>query len=125
MGLAAALLPSGLIAIDLCDLEWGTARLGARAQGQVGDDWAIVTRFSQPSPDRFDRDLTTFVRDADGRYHREDEHHRNVLLDTSTVPELLLQQGVTASIGNSFHDDGHPLPIGLKSIIGHKIPERS
>jgi SAM-dependent methyltransferase len=27
--LAAALLPGGLIAIDLCDLEWGAARLGA------------------------------------------------------------------------------------------------
>lgn len=121
--LATALLPGGLIAIDLCDLEWGTARQTAMAQGRVGDDWAIVTRFSQPSPDRFDRDLTTFVRDADGRYRRQDEHHRNVLLDTSTVPALLHQHGVIAAIGPSFRDDDHPLPIGLKSIIGHKIPE--
>ena len=90
----------------------------------MGDDWAIVTRFSQPSPDRFDRDLTTFVRDADGRYRREDEHHRNVLVDTDMVPALLLLQGVTAFIGHSFHDDDHPLPIGLQSIIGRKIPER-
>jgi SAM-dependent methyltransferase len=55
LALADALLPGGLLAVDLCDLEWGTARQGALAQGRVGDDWAIVTRFSQPAPDRFDR----------------------------------------------------------------------
>ena len=118
--LAAALLPGGLIALDLCDLEWGTARRGAVAQGRVGDDWAIVTRFSQPSPDRFDRDLTSFVRDADGRYRRDDEHHRNVLLDTATVPALLQEHSVTAVVGASFDDDAHPLPLGLKSVIGRK-----
>jgi hypothetical protein len=78
---------------------------------------------SGPCSFRTIRYLTTFVRDADGRYHREDEHHRNVLLDTSTVPALLREHGVTASIGQSFHDDDHPLPIGLKSIIGRKIPD--
>jgi SAM-dependent methyltransferase len=60
--LADALLPGGVLAVDLCDLEWGATRQDAMAQGRVGDDWAIVTRFSQPAPDRFDRELTTFVR---------------------------------------------------------------
>lgn len=121
--LAAALLPGGLLAIDLCDLEWGTARAGAKPEGRVGDDWAIITRFSQPSADRFDRELTTFVRDADDRYRRAEEHHRNVLLDTSTIPALLHAHGVTATIGQSFHDSDHPLPVGLKSIIGRRILE--
>jgi hypothetical protein len=31
---------------------------GATAQGRVGDNWAIITKFSQPAPDRFGRDLT-------------------------------------------------------------------
>ena len=31
--LAVALRPGRLIALDLCDLEWGTARAGAMAQG--------------------------------------------------------------------------------------------
>ena len=118
--LAGALLPGGLLAVDLCDLEWGAARRDAMAQGRVGDDWAVITTFSQPSPDRFDRDLTTFVRDADGRYRRDEEHHANILIDTSTVPALLREHGVTATIGGSFHDDDHPLPTGLHSIIGHK-----
>jgi SAM-dependent methyltransferase len=122
--LAAALLPNGVLAIDLCDHEWGTARQNATAQGRVGDDWAIITRFSQPTPDRFDRDITTFVRDSDGRYRRDDEHHRNVLFDTSTVPEVLREHGVTATVGPSFHDDRRPLPIGLKSVIGSKIAQR-
>ncbi len=117
--LAGALRPGGVLAVDLCDLEWGTAREGAMGQGRAGDDWAIVTRFSRPAPDRFDRDLTTFVRLADGSYRREDEHHRNVLFDTSSVPELLREHGVTAEIGASFHDDDRPLPVGLRSIVGH------
>ena len=120
IALADALRPGGLLAVDLCDLSWGTARLGAMAQGRVGDDWAVVTRFSQPAPDRFDRDLTTFVRTADGSYRREDEHHGNVLIDTSSIPALLQERGVTATIGGSFHDDAHPLPAGLHSIIGYR-----
>ncbi len=118
--LADALLPDGLLAVDLCDLEWGTPRQGATAQGRLGDDWAIITRFSQPAPDRFDRDLTTFVRGVDGSYRREDEHHGNVLIDTSLMPALLRERGVTATIGGSFNDDNHPLPAGLHSIIGRR-----
>jgi SAM-dependent methyltransferase len=120
VALADALLPGGLLAVDLCDLEWGTARQGAVAQGRVGDDWAIITRFSRPAPDRFDRDLTTFVRGADGSYRRAEEHHGNILIDTSLVPALLRERGVTATIGSSFNDDKHPLPVGLRTIVGHR-----
>ena len=115
--LAGALRPRGLFALDLCDLEWGAARTGAVAQGRVGDDWAIVTRFSQPTPERFDREMTTFVRQPDGSYRRDDEVHRNVLIDTATVPALLREHGLTATVGTSFADDERPLPTGLKSII--------
>jgi SAM-dependent methyltransferase len=120
VALATALRPGGLLALDLCDLEWGAARVGAPAQGRVGEDWAIVTRFAQPSPDLFDRDMTTFVRQPDGAYRRADEFHRNVLVDTATVPALLADHGVTATVGTSFDDDEHPLPTGLKSIVGHR-----
>jgi SAM-dependent methyltransferase len=118
--LADALRPGGVLALDLCDLEWGAARTDAVGQGRVGDDWAIITRFSKPSPERFDREMTTFVRQPDGSYRRDDEHHRNVLLDTATIPALLHEHGVTATVGRSFNDEDHPLPIGLMSIIGHR-----
>jgi SAM-dependent methyltransferase len=117
--LADAVLPGGVLALDLCDLEWGTARADAVGQGRAGADWAIVTRFSRPAPDRFDRELTTFVRLPDGTYRRDDEHHGNVLIDTTTVPALLRAHGVTATVGDSFADDEHPLPPGLKSVIGY------
>jgi SAM-dependent methyltransferase len=117
--LAGGLLPGGVLALDLCDLEWGTARAGAVGHGRVGDDWAIVTTFSRPAPDRFERDMTTFVRLPDGTYRRDDEHHGNVLVDTAAVPDLLREHGVTAVIGDSFDDPAHPLPVGLKSVIGH------
>jgi len=120
VALVTALRPGGLIAVDVCDVEWGSAREGAMAQGRAGDDWAIVTKFSRPTPERFDRDLTTFVRDADGRYRRDDEHHRNVLVDTATIPALLDPYGVNTTVGDSFDDEEHPLPVGLKSIMGRK-----
>jgi SAM-dependent methyltransferase len=118
VALAGALRPGGLLAVDLCDLEWGAARHDAVAQGRVGADWAIVTRFSRPAPDRFDRDLTTFVRTPDGSYRRADEHHGNVLIDTASVPGLLREHGVTATAEGSFRDDEHPLPVGLRGIVG-------
>lgn len=118
--MAAALRPGSLIAVDLCDLEWGDARERATGQGRVGDDGAIVTTFSRPTPERFDRDLTTFVRDTEGRYRRGDEHHRNILVDTSTIPALLEGYGVAATVGDSFDDEEHSLPVGLKNIIGRK-----
>lgn len=118
VALARALNPGGVLALDLCDLSWGTARDGAPTQGRIGDDWAIVTSFSRPAPDRFDREITTFVRQPDGAYRRDDEHHRNVLVDASTVPALLAGHGVTATVQTSFHDGANPLPPGLMTVIG-------
>jgi SAM-dependent methyltransferase len=123
--LAGALRPGGVLALDLCDLEWGRARADAVGQGRVGTDWAIVTRFSRPAPDRFERDLTTFVRLPDGTYRRDDEHHGNVLVDTAAVPALLLEHGVAATIGDSFDDPEHPLPTGLKSVVGRVVSRPS
>jgi SAM-dependent methyltransferase len=118
--LADAVRPGGLLALDLCDLEWGALRQGAAPHARVGDDWAIVTRFSQPAPARFDREITTFVRTEDGDYRRSDEYHRNILIDTAMVPDLLAGHGVTARIDTSFADPEHPLPRGLRTVIGHK-----
>jgi hypothetical protein len=106
--------------MDLCDLEWGAVRQGAAPHARVGDDWAIVTRFHQPAPDRFDREITTFVQTDGGDYRRADEYHRNVLLDTSTVPALLARHGVAATLDTSFDDPDYPLPKGLRTVIGRK-----
>ncbi|MEA2521634.1 MAG: hypothetical protein QOI81_1280 [Actinomycetota bacterium] len=61
VAIAEALLPSGVLAIDLCDLEWGLARRddGADRKGWVGEDWAIVTEFSMPSPEKYVRQMAT------------------------------------------------------------------
>jgi SAM-dependent methyltransferase len=120
IALADALPVGGLLALDLCDLEWGALRQGAAPHARVGDDWAIVTRFHQPAPDRFDREITTFVRTDDGHYRRADEYHRNVLVDTTTIPDLLGRHGVQAMVDTSFNDPEHPLPRGLRTIIGRK-----
>ena len=118
VALARALKPGGLLALDICDLEWGRARLDVANHGRVGDDWAIITLFSIPTPNRYVRDMTTFVRDEDGRWRRGFEHHDNVLIDTALVPALLAEHGVDATVGDSFGTE--ELPIGLKTIIGRK-----
>ena len=116
--LADALRPGGVFAIDLCDPEWARLREGAAPHARVDDDWAIITRFSQPEPGRFDRDITTFVRTPSGEYRRREEYHRNVMVDAATVPDLLREHGVVAHVGTTFDDLDNPLPRGLRTVVG-------
>lgn len=118
VAMAQALRPGGILAVDLCDLEWGAARQDAESAGRVGDGWAVITRFSTPAPDRFVREMTTFVRDPDGRWRRDDERHDNVLIDTARVPVILASQGVEAEVRDSFGKES--LPAGLKAIVGRR-----
>jgi SAM-dependent methyltransferase len=116
--IVAAVRPGGLLAIDICDLAWGTTREGAPNYSRVEDDWAIVTAFSQPEPDVFVRDITTFLRNDDGSWRRDDERHENVLLDTSLVPGLLAEEGVDVTVQPSF--GAERLPAGLRVIVGRR-----
>ena len=114
--IAAALKPGGLLAFDICDLEWG--RRGVSNLGRVGTDWAIITEFSVPSPDRFVREMTTFVANRDGTWRRDGERHENVLIDTATVRSLLSELGVDAQIHSSFGSETHP--PGLHVVLGRR-----
>jgi SAM-dependent methyltransferase len=116
--IAEAVRPGGLIAFDICDLEWGRARRDASNLGRTGPDWAIITEFSMPSPDRFVRDMTTFVPNGDGSWRRDSEHHENVLVDTNRIPELLKRHGIDASTRASFGTE--TLPAGLRVVVGHR-----
>jgi SAM-dependent methyltransferase len=115
---ADALNPDGVYAIDIEDLRWGEARKDVANYGRVGDDWAIVTNFSVPSPTRFVREMTTFLRNDDGTWRRDDERHDNVLLDTAQIPALLAEHGVDAQCRPAFGDE--TFPDGLVAIVGHK-----
>jgi SAM-dependent methyltransferase len=117
--LARALRPGGVLAIDICDLEWGRARRqGPPNLGRVAEDWAIVSRFSTPTTDSFVREMTTFVRTEDGSWRRDDERHDNVLIDTALIPSLLGSQGVDAEVGTAFGSE--ELPPGLRVIVGRR-----
>jgi len=61
IAIAGSLRPGGLLALDICDLEWGRARREAPNYSEVREDWAIITRYSMPTADRFVRDITTFL----------------------------------------------------------------
>jgi SAM-dependent methyltransferase len=116
--IAEALRPGGVLAIDLCDIEWGAARHEAPNYSRIQEDWAIITVFSVPLPTRFVREITTFVRNEDGSWRRDDERHENVLIDTKRVPGLLANHRVEAVVTESF--GAEQLPVGLKTVIGRK-----
>jgi SAM-dependent methyltransferase len=118
VAIAQALRPDGVVAIDICDLEWGAARRDWSTSGRVGDDWAIITEYSTPTPSRFVRDMTIFVRNDDGSWRRDQEHHDNVLIDTGKVPALLALHGVEARVERSFGNE--ELPAGLVALIGRR-----
>jgi len=115
---AEALAPGGVLAVDICDLEWGAARRDAPNLGRVGENWAIVTEFSTPAPDRFVRQMAVFVRNDDGSWRRDDERHDNVLIDTARLPALLAEHRVDATVATSFGAES--LPVGLRAVIGHR-----
>jgi SAM-dependent methyltransferase len=115
--LARALAPGGVLAIDLCDLDWGRSHTDGDL-GRVGNDWAIITRFSLPSADRYVREMTTFVREDDGTWRRDDERHDNILVDTSAIPALLAAEGLEVDIGTSFGSE--KVTDGLRTVIGRR-----
>ena len=116
--IAEALRSDAVLAFDVCDLEWGEMRRDAPPLGRAGDDWAIVTEYSMPAPNRFVRQMAVFVRNDDGSWRRDDERHHNVLIDPARIPEVLAEHGVDASMKPSFGDEH--LPPGLLAIIGRR-----
>ena len=117
---ATALRPGGVLALDLCDLEWGRLRGDAPTLAQLDEGWAIITRFSLPSPDRFVRHITTFVAQDDGTWRRRDERHDNVLVETARVPAVLAAHGVDAVVLPAFGAEA--LPPGLVAVVGSRSP---
>jgi len=116
--IARSLQPGGLVAIDICDLTYGQARHDAPPAARVGDDWAIIAQFSLPAPNRFVRQIVTFVRNDDGSWRRDDETHHNILIDTDRVPGLLAAEGVQVKMAPAFGTE--PLPTGLRVLIGRR-----
>jgi SAM-dependent methyltransferase len=118
VAIATSLRPGGIMAIDLCDLEWGAVRVNQPPRVWRTEDWVLITESSVPDPSRYVRIMTTFVRREDGTWRRDDERHDNVLFDTSKVPELLALHGVEATVSASFGDE--QLSAGLVAVVGRK-----
>ena len=118
VAIAGALLPGGVLAFDLCDLEYGAVRRDVAALARVEDDWAIFTECSVPAANQFVREMTMFVRNDDGSWRRDDERHDNVLVDTTLVPTRLAAHGVEATLRESFGTE--ILPTGLRVVVGRR-----
>jgi SAM-dependent methyltransferase len=117
---AEALRPGGILALNLCDLTWGSERKDWRTRGWIGDDWGLITEVSLPAPDRFVWQMAIFSENEDGSWRRDDERHQIVLIDTSRVPALLALHGVDAEVGAAFGDE--PPLVGLHTVVGRRLP---
>ena len=115
--MAGALEERGLLAFDICDLEWGSARRGQPPGVWFGEDWVLTTRRSVLDDRVFRREMTMFVRDGE-LWRRDDETHDNVLIDTSRLPGFLARFGVDAEIRQSFGNE--TLLAGLVAVIGRR-----
>ncbi len=115
---ADALNPGGVYAIDIEDFAYADAVAGTPPSGRVGDDWAIILKRERPAPNKFVRDMTTFLRNDDGTWRRDDERHENTLIDTSKIPALLADHGVDVECRTAFGDE--TFPPGLVALVGHK-----
>jgi SAM-dependent methyltransferase len=118
VAMAGALRPGGVLAIDILDLAFGRIDPGRESSGRVAPDWAVITQYSRPAPDRFIREATTFVADGSGAWRRDHERHENVLVDTSRIPPLLNDHGVDAVVRSAF--GAAELPPGLVAVTGTK-----
>ena len=125
-GLAAAaraLRPGGILALDLCDLEWGRRRRDQPPHVQVHDDWVITTRFSMPDEHTYLRDITTFLRRDDDSWTRDDEHHHNVLVDVAHVVERVADAtGIELVDRIDLDGEGEHL-AGLRFVVGRRAEE--
>lgn len=117
--MSRALRPNGILAVDMQDLEWGRQYSGVPNQARVSDDWALISEFSVPEPARFVRRHISFLRTEDDNWRRDEEVHRNVLMDTATIPAFLSEHGIQARVGSSFGEED--LPNGLVTIVGKKV----
>jgi SAM-dependent methyltransferase len=118
VAMARALRPDGVLATDLEDYEWAEARTHLHESSRLGDDWAIITRHESDARDHYARIMTTFLRDDDGTWRRDDERHDNVLVEVAAIPPLLAGAGVDAAARRSFGT--WELPVGLYAIVGTK-----
>jgi len=104
-----ALLPGGMMVVDICGLDYADGRSSGGAIADIHDDWAIFARFSLPEPTRFVREMTTFVKAPDGRWDRDDETHANVLVDLGPISKNLEAKGLLVAVTDTFGDE-EPTP---------------
>lgn len=113
--LAQATRPGAVLALDLITERFVASRDPAPVHAKVEEDWAIVTRYSRPAPDQFDRHITGFRRVGE-TWRRSDEHHRNVIFDSEDALRVLREQGIDAQLREAFGDE--QLPEGLVVLNG-------
>jgi SAM-dependent methyltransferase len=117
-GIAAALTPGGVLAVDLLDRAWPADRRNLVPLARVTDDWAVFGRSTVDSGTLLVEELTTFVPAGDGGWRRADERLRTLLLDPARCAAVLAEHGVAAAVRASFGSER--LGAGRLALVGMK-----
>lgn len=82
------------------------------------EGWSILVDVSEPAEDRLVRELTTFVREADGRFRRSLERHEVQRFDEVRVRALLEAEGFVVAIED--HLGGSALLPSRRLFVAQK-----
>lgn len=89
-----ALRPGGLLAFD----QFSAAKMRASFSGTRAGDWpdfSVVTRSQWHEPDQISHRVTFYLREADGRFRRDDELHQLRCHPFDELRRLLADTGFT------------------------------
>ena len=111
-----ALVPGGVFVFDVAGRE--RAEPGRRRTYAQGADWAVLVDSDlDPATCVLTRNITSY-RVVEGRYRREMEVHRLVLLDTEVVLDVLRDIGFDARRIPGYR--AAPLPPGVAGFVCRK-----
>lgn len=101
-----ALRPGGFLAVDVLDRSYGRGQSEPATYAEVSEEWAIFVRKQLEGPDRVVREITTYVRTKDGTWRRDDEVHRNTLVDVHALAMNLEDDGLEVTVRSGFGSEG-------------------
>ncbi len=115
--LADALEPGGVLAVDHMTPDYCERRDIDDVVARVEEEWTIIVRFARPSPEKFVREITTFVREGSG-FRRADETHLNFAVAAEDASAVLSRAGLSVEKRSSF--GGEALPPGLVVLVARR-----
>jgi hypothetical protein len=117
--MVAALRPGGVMVADLLDLSHGDTRAEPSVYARAEEDWALISTSYMDGKEHLVRDMTMFRSQGSGVWRRDDETHRNVLVDVAEIVSAIGGEEVAIDVRKSFGSE--TLPTGLEVVVARRL----